>query len=68
MIRHLSQESFRAYGTILPDRGSLRTKPNHHSIFIPEGTITSYKTVAPVWLGEESGITVLTVSMDGETY
>ena len=68
MIRHLSPDSFRAYGTILPDRGSLRTKPNHHSIFIPEGTITAYKTVAPLWLGAESGITVLTVSTDGEGF
>ena len=68
MIRHLSPESFRTFGTILPDRGSLRTKPNHHSIFIPEGTITAYKTVAPLWLGAESGIAVLTVSADGDSF
>ena len=68
MIRHLSPESFRVFGTILPDRGSLRTKPNHHSIYIPEGTITAYKTVATLWLGAESGVTVLTVSTDGKNF
>lgn len=68
MIRHLSPESFRAYGTILPNRSSLSTKPNHHSIFIPEGTISAYKTVAPLWLGAESGVTVLTVSIDGNNF
>lgn len=67
MIRHLSPESFRVFGTILPNRSSLTAKPNHHSIYIPEGTITAYKTVAPLWLGAESGVAVLTVSVDGNT-
>ena len=68
MIRHLSPESFRLFGTILPNRSSLAAKPNHHSIYIPEGTITAYKTVAPLWLGAESGVAVLTVSLDGDTF
>ena len=68
MIRHLSPEGFRAFGTILPNSGSLAAKPNHHSVYIPEGTISAYRTVAPMWLGAESGITVLTVSVDGNRF
>ena len=68
MIRHLSPESFRGFGTILPDRGSRGGKPNHHSVHIAEGTVSSYQTVAPLWLGAESGMTVLSVSADGSTY
>ena len=68
MIRHLSPESFRAFGTILPNRSSLAAKPNHHSIYLPEGTIQAYRTAAPLWLGAESGVAVLTVSVDGEAF
>ena len=68
MIRHLSPESFRTFGTILPNGSSLKTKPNHHSIYLPEGTIHTYRTAAPLWLGAESGVAVLTVSADGSTF
>ena len=68
MIRHLNPEGFRAFGTILPNQSTLISKPNHHSIYIPEGTIHAYKTVAPMWLGAESGIAVLTVSVDGDSF
>jgi len=63
MIRHLNPEGFRRYGVILPS-GGLSQKPNHHSVFLPEGAVSSYRTVAPLWLGPESGLTVLTVSKD----
>ena len=68
MIRHLSPEGFRQYGTILPKAGSLSKKPNHHSIFLKERTVSSYRTVAPLWLGAESGLTILSVSTDGESF
>ena len=68
MIRHLSPEGFRQYGTILPKAGSLSKKPNHHSIFLKERTVSSYRTVAPLWLGAESGLTILSVSADGESF
>lgn len=68
MIRHLSPEGFRQYGTILPKIHSLSEKPNHHSIFLKERTVSSYRTVAPLWLGAESGLTILSVSTDGECF
>lgn len=68
MIRHLNPESFGTFGTILPGGSSLTCKPNHHSVFLPEGTVSSYRTVAPLWLGAESGLTILAISADGENF
>lgn len=67
MIRHLNPEGFRPYGIIVPT-GGLSQKPNHHSVFLPEGSVSAYRTVAPLWLGSESGLTVLSVSIDGNVY
>lgn len=68
MIRHVDPGSFRLFGTILTDRGSLSQKPNHHSVFLPEGSVCQYRTVAPLWLGAEAGMSILSVSNDGETF
>ena len=67
MIRHLNPEGFRSYGSIVP-AGGLSQKPNHHSVFLPEGSVSSYRTVAPLWLGAESGLTILSVSVDGKGF
>lgn len=56
------------FGTILADRGSLSQKPNHHSVFLPEGSVTAYRTVAPLWLGAEAGMSIVSVSEDGEIF
>ena len=65
MIRHLNPSGFHPFGTILTDRGSLSGKPNYHSVFLPEGAVTAYRTVAPLWLGIEDGMAILSVSADG---
>ena len=65
MIRHLNPEGFRQFGTILADRSAMAGKPNHHSVYLPEGTVTAYRTVAALWLGPESGLAILSVSADG---
>ena len=67
MIRHLNPENFRGFGTILSN-GSLSQKPNYHSIYLPGGTVSRYQTVAPVWLGAEAGLAILSLSLDGKTY
>ena len=67
MIRHLNPEGFRTFHTILQGN-SVSAKPNHHSVFLPEGTVSSYRSVAPLWLGAESGLTILAVSADGENF
>ena len=68
MIRHLNPEGFRPFGIILPEKGGISSKPNHHSVFLSEGTVSSYRTVAPLWLGAESGLSILSVSADGENF
>ena len=68
MIRHLNPEGFRQFGTILKDAHSLAKKPNHHSVHIPEGIAAQYRTVAPLWLGAEAGMGILSVSLDGENF
>jgi len=68
LIRHLSPKGFRSFGTILAGNSKLSGKPNHHSVFLPEGTVSSYRTVAPLWLGAESGLSILSVSEDNETF
>ena len=67
MIRHLNPEAFRSFGAIVPP-GGLSQKPNHHSVFLAEGSVSSYRSVAPLWLGPESGLTVLSVSLDQTTF
>ena len=68
MIRNLHPEGFARFGTVLTDNGKLPGIPNHHSVFLPEGTVTDYRTAAPLWLGAESGQSVLSVSEDGENF
>ena len=68
MIRHLNPEGFRQFGAVLTDRRSLLSKPNHHSVYLPEGTVSDYRTVAPIWLGPEAGLAILSLSLDGEMF
>ena len=68
MIRHLSPKGFRSFGTILTGNSNLSGKPNHHSVFLPEGTVSSYRTVAPLWLGAESGLSILSISKDNKSF
>lgn len=68
MIRHLNPESFRGFGTLLTEKSSISHRPNHHSVLIPEGTVSSYRTVAELYVGAESGMTILSVSLDGKLF
>lgn len=68
LIRHVDPESFLQFGTILADRSSLAKKPNHHSVYLSEGSVTAYKTVAPLWLGADAGTSILSVSADGVSF
>ena len=56
------------FGTILADRSGVSSRPNHHSVYLSEGAVSSYRTAAPLWLGAESGLTILTVSQDGSSF
>lgn len=68
MIRHLNPVAFRRFGTILPEKSSLSGKPNHHSIYLNQDVVSHYRTAAPVWVGAETGLVILSVSSDGERF
>ena len=68
MIRHLNPVAFRRFGTILPGKSSLSGKPNHHSVYLNQDVVNRYRTAAPVWVGAETGLVILSVSSDGESF
>lgn len=68
MIQSLSQQAFRDFGTILPDKNRPAPFANHHSIsLLPDRTVY-YQTAADTWLKSEAGPVVLSVSTDGTAY
>ena len=68
MIRSLSQQAFRDFGTILTEKPKDGRYANHHSISLSQGSTSLYQTVADTWLTAESGSTVLSVSTDNQTF
>ena len=68
MIRNLSQQAFRRFGTILPEKEQAPPYANHHSIALTRDTAALYQTVADTWLTAETGLTVLSVSVDNEQF
>ena len=67
MIRNLNQQNIRQFGTILTEKSASR-QANHHSICLQQGTSVLYQSTAQTWLNCESGLTVLSVSADNETF
>lgn len=68
MIRNLNPQSFRGFGTILSGKEQVSQFANHHSISLSQDTVYHYQTVADTWICCESGLTVLSVSSDNETF
>ena len=71
MIRNLNQVSFRGFGTILPERGhsaKMTDRADRQSLHLGEGKATVYRAQSEVRLGIGTGMSVLSVSNDGETY
>lgn len=66
MIQNLNSEDFRRYGK--PLSSVHHPNANFHSVLLPAEQTAFYQAVAPTWLGAESGITVLSVSLDGKQY
>ena len=67
MIRNLSQQNIRQFGTILAEK-TISRQANHHSICLHQVTSLLYQTTAQTWINCESGLTVLSVSEDKETF
>ncbi|MBR3973452.1 MAG: helix-turn-helix transcriptional regulator [Oscillospiraceae bacterium] len=71
MIRNLNQVSFQGYGTILPERAhaaKIIDKGERQTITLDQGDALVYRAVSEVWLNCGTGMTILSVSSDGETY
>ena len=72
MIRNLNQVSFQGFGTILPERGHVsRTAGKgavRQSLRLDAGSAPVYRAEGEVWLTCGTGMSVLSVSHDGETY
>ena len=71
MIRNLNQVNFRSFGSVLPERASSIfpfPKEAALSIHLDESVAPMYQAAADTWVAPGSGISVLSVSVDGETY
>ena len=71
MIRNLNQVSFQGFGTILPERAhaaKIMDNGNRRTLELRHGEAVVYRAQSEVWLGCGTGMSVLSVSSDGETY
>ena len=71
MIRNLNQVSFQGFGTILPERAhtaKIVDKSARQTIQLQPGDAPVYRAVSEVWLNCGTGMSVLSVSKDGEKY
>lgn len=68
MIQDLNPISFHGFGTILPEKEQKQSRANHHAISLSAGRTMIYQTAADTWLRNASGLTVLSVSQDNQTY
>ena len=73
MIRNLNQLNFRGFGTILPERadstGTAGRAGNRRLLHLPtRKEVPIYRAAGDTWVTNQSGMTVLSVSMDGENF
>ena len=72
MIRNLNQVNFAGFGTISPERAptsdSLTVADKRRPLHLVQSDSTVYKSVSDVRLHCGSGMTVLSVSLDGEDF
>ena len=71
MIRNLNQVSFQGFGTILPERSHgarAAGKDTRLSLRLEKGDAPVYRTASEVWLICGNGMSVLSVSHDGENF
>ncbi|MBP3674290.1 MAG: helix-turn-helix transcriptional regulator [Oscillospiraceae bacterium] len=71
MIRNLNQVSFQGFGTILPERAhtaQIVDKGARQTMQLQSGDAPVYRAVSETWLNCGTGMSVLSVSNDGEKY
>ena len=71
MIRNLNQVSFQGFGTILPERSHTARsggKGSRQTLLLESGSTPVYRAMGDIWLSSGTGMSVLSVSHDGQTY
>ncbi len=71
MIRNLNQVSFQGFGTILPERAhtaKIIDKGAKQTLRLVGGEAPVFRAESEVWLSYNTGMSVLSVSTDGEQY
>ena len=69
MIRNLNQLTFQGFGTILPERAQqTKTMEKGAALELQQGQAPVFRAVSDTWLSCGSGMSVLSVSGDGENY
>jgi len=69
MIRNLNQMTFQGFGTILPERAqSNRPLDKGTNLELKQGDTPVFRAASETWLSCGSGMSVLSVSADGESF
>ena len=71
MIQNLNQVAFQNFGTVVPERAQAAhnvIKTGAPSLQLVPGDVTVCRTTSATWVNCGTGISVLSVSTDGETY
>lgn len=72
MIRNLNQVGFQGFGSILPERarnGKTVERSNRQTLMLTPGDALVYRAMSEVWLNYcGTGMTILSVSNDGDNY
>ncbi len=68
MIRNLQPFTFQDFGTVLTEKQSVPSRANRLSMPVSGKDIILYQTTAETFLTFESGMPVLSVSLDGTNY
>ena len=71
MIRNLNQVSFQGFGTILPERGQGNKdmeRSGRRTLSLQPGPAHVYRASCDTWLGNGTGMSVLSVSGDGNQF
>ena len=69
MIRNLNQMTFQGFGTVLPEKNqNAKAFEKSNKIALYPGEVPVYRAVCDTWVNCAGGMSVLSVSRDGEGY
>ena len=69
MIRNLNQLNFASFGTVAPERREQSVSPlSRQRLEASQDNVPLYRAICDTWLYGTGGMTVLSVSADGESF